>query len=549
MACALCAIPLWAFAGVPTGPADLLRADFDSKTLGQPIGTGAAAAGEPSEILALDTEIVVCASARTLAGSIDKCLEVTNDLSATTARPIRWQLLDNAEITTGIVSISFDFIPSARDQYSLAVRESGGSANSFLTLTLNSVGSFTATDANGLITLNSFSYSAGQLLKIRFDFDLDAGTSQASINGTALFSGRAHGIVGRGVGRLNTGFGSFSAGNLFRLNNVVVQTPQALPVVLDANFNGQPVGQPLAAGGASANQPVLIDSGIAAQIIAAGAGNRALSLSLPTAQMASRTLRWEFLDNIEIVPGIVAIETDVEFASLNSYQFLVREVGGSASSYASLRFTPSGQLSVSDASGSGGIPGASYQAGIRYRLRLTFDQTTGEYSAMLNDTVLFEDRAHGVSTGRGIGAFLMGFSSNATAGAAMIIDDLQVGASAAADIASELAILQQPTAGSVGQALAPTLEIGALNVFDQLVTDGALVTIDAASGPAGGTFSQNAAATETGVARFPNLAANAAGVFQLRARADRSQVESAMPLTVAAQPVNLFRDGFEGNPN
>ncbi len=538
--CAMCALPMLVMAGVPAAPVDLLRADFDSKTIGQVIGTGGAAVGEPFQIVDLDTEIADCATGATP----DRCLDVKNDLSSTSARPVRWQLLNNAEITTGVVSISFDFTPTALDLYNFAVRESGGSSKTFLTLSTSTNGAFTANDANGSITLNSFTYSAGQLLKIRFDFDLDAGTSQAWINGTVLFTGRAHGVVGRGVGRLNTGYSSGSAGNRFRLNNLLVQTPQALPIILDANFNNQPAGQMLAAGGAALNQPKTIDSDISAQVTMAGAGNNALNMSLPTAVQAGRTIRWQFLDNIEVLPGAVAFETDVKFVNLNAYLFLVRESSSSASAYAGLIFAPNGQISVIDASGSEFISGASYQAGVRYRLRLTFDQARGVYSALLNDAVLFADRAHNVSTGRGIGALLMGFGSNATAGAAMLIDDLQVGASAAPDIASELAILQQPSTGTVGQALMPTFEVGAINVFDQAL-DGALVSVEIANGPPGAVLTQNIASTVAGAASFPNLAVSAPGVYQLRARADRAQVTSMMQLTVAAPPNMLFRNGFE----
>ena len=540
MICALCVLPMLVMAGVPAAPVDLLRADFDSKTIGQAIGTGGAALGEPFQIVDLDTDIADCATTAT----VDRCLDVKNDLSSTSARPVRWQLLNNAEVTTGVVSISFDFTPSALDKYVFAVRESGGSAKTFLTLSSLPDGAFTANDANGSITLNSFTYSSGQLLKMRFDFDLDVGVSQASINGTALFTGRVHGVVGRGVGRLNTGYSSGSAGSTFRLNNLVVQTPQALPIILDANFNNQPLAQPLAAGGASLNQPVSIGAGISTQVTMVAAGNNVLNMSLPSALQTARTIRWQFLDNIEVLPGAVAFETDVQFVNLNAYLFLVRETSSNASAYAGLIFAPNGQISVIDASGSEFISGASYQAGVRYRLRLTFDQARGVYSALLNDAVLFADRAHEVTTGRGIGALMMGFNSNATAGAAMLIDDVQVGASAAPDIVSEMAILQQPSTGTVGQALMPTFEVGAINVFDQALS-GALVSVEIATGPPGAVLTQNIASTVAGAASFPNLAVSAPGVYQLRARADRAQVTSMMQLTVAAPPNMLFRNGFE----
>src|SRR5690606_9141817 len=112
------------------------------------------------------------------------------------------------------------------------------------------------------------------------------------------------------------------------------------------------------------------------------------------------------------------------------------------------------------------------------------DQSLGTYSVFLDDTALVVDRPHNVTSPRGIGSLQMGFQSTAMAGASMLIDRLQVGASHAAGIASELAIMEQPAIGTVGQPLMPTLEVGALNVFDELVS-GAVVTIDAATGPPG----------------------------------------------------------------
>jgi hypothetical protein len=284
-------------------------------------------------------------------------------------------------------------------------------------------------------------------------------------------------------------------------------------------------------------------------VTAAGPGNLALTMSLPNAQSSASAIRWSFLDSIEVLPGVVAIEADLQFSNINRYQFLVREVGTSASAYTSIQFASTGQLVVTDGSGTTFIVGVSYQADVRYRLRLTFDQATGLYSAFLNDDVLFIDRAHGVATGRGIGAVLISFPSNATAGASLIVDDLQVGASAAPDIVSELAVLQQPPPGTVGHALAPTLEIGAINVFDELVPDGAMVTIDVANGPAGAVLSQSAAMTVTGMASFPNLSASPAGTYQLRARADRAQITTSLPLTISPRPSSVFSNGFESPTN
>jgi hypothetical protein len=532
----LCLLPMSLVAGVPSEPVDLLRASFDDKPLGQPIGTGGASVGEPINVVRLDTEVTDCQGSR--------CLQVKNDLSDSDSRTIVWQLLDNAEVTTGIVSLRFTFTPSARDRYFFAVRESGSAARAFLSLRLFESGAVTATDSQGSIPLNSFTYAAEQTLDIQFDFDLDAGTSQASINDTVLFSGREHGVTDRGVGRLITGFDSSSGGSLFLIDDVIVLTEEALPLVLDADFDAEPVNQPLPPGNAANHRPVSINPAITADVLSAGAGNNALRLTLPAATGIAATVRWQFLDDIELLEGIVALETSVQFAARDHFSFSVREAATSSASFATVEFLGNGNIRISETGSGFVISPNAYSGGVRYRLRVTFDQVRGTYSVVLNDTPLVVGRPHGSTSGRGIGSLLMGFQSSASAGASMLVDDVQVGANAAAGIASELAILQQPANGRVGQPLAPTLEIGALNVFDQLVS-GAIVSIDFASGPAGAALSQREASTVNGVASFPDLRASQPGDYRLRARADRASVTSAMVLSVQAVPVDIFSDGFE----
>ncbi len=541
----LCALPLSAMAGVPTGPVDLLRADFNDKALGQSIGTGGAEVGEPTQISNLDTYIEDCSTAGSPPDFVDRCLDVKNDLSSTVARTLQWEFLGGNELSSGSVSIHFDFTPSERDLYQFTVRERGSFASSFLTLRASSSGTFAASDANGSIPLANITYAAGESLDIQFDFDMDAGTSQASINGSVLYTGRAHGITSRGVGSFGIGYDSGSAGSTFRLDNLIVSTPEALPIVLDANFDDQPAGQPLGTGGASVHQPVSISPGLVTQVIPTTADGHVLRMFVDGATTTAKTVKWQFLDDIGIVPGVVAFETDIKFSTLDTYWFYVREVGSVTSGYPKIAFGGVGQIVFSDATGSGVVAGTVYQAGVRYRLRLTFDQARGVYSAWLNDTLIIEDRPHGVTAGRGIGSFWMGFAHNASAQASMIIYDLQVGASAAPDIASKLVILQEPTTGTVGEALTPTLEVAALNVFDQAVTNGGMVMVDTTIAPLGAALSHSTAFTNAGLASFPNLSASHVGVYQLRASADRTETSSSVPLIVGASASSLFSNGFE----
>ncbi len=135
------------------GDAIVLDADFDARMPGDVLGVGGAAAGEPVDLSTLDGLILEDTPG-------DNFLRVSNNTGTSNGRSIRWQLLDSAEITSGMVTISFTFTPSALERYGLGVRESGGSSRVFLSLTFSSGGTFSGTDAAGVIPLTNNTFAA-----------------------------------------------------------------------------------------------------------------------------------------------------------------------------------------------------------------------------------------------------------------------------------------------------------------------------------------------------------------------------------------------------
>ncbi len=529
-------VSMLAFAGVPVGPVVQLEADFNNRTPGEVLGAGGAALGEPADLSGLDGEIVESSPG-------ENFLLVTNDLSNTNGRSLRWGLVDNAEITSGVARFAFDFTPAGLERYSLGVRESGGSAFTFLSLAFLTGGTIVASDAAGTISLSSNTYSANVTMHVVMSFDMDAGTSELTVNGNTLFSGRAHGIVGRGVGRLLTGYNSSNTGQSFRLDNIRVTATLPLPLVLNADFDTQTVGQPIGTGGAALGEPHSASSGTTTQIVDVGMGNRILQLNASTG--SAQNLRWEFLDNIEVTSGIVAFDFDVLFGVLDQYQILIREAGGSASAFATLRFFSSGAVSLADAGGSAGVSGVSYAANQRYRVRLIFDMDSATYTAMLGNTVLVEDRPHSVVTGRGIGAITTGFQSSAQFGGPIFIDALQVGVSDARNIPGQIGFLVQPTSGFANLPLSPAVEVGVVNVFDQPVGDGVMVGLEILSGPAGAVLSGAVAPTVAGIARFNGLRVDRPGTYRLSALAGNVVEDSTVNIVVTADTDTLFRNGFD----
>jgi len=405
-----------------------LYANINSKTVGAPIGIGGAALGEPTTLGNLTTVVTQAAPGR-------RFVRVSNDLSSTTARRLRWQLLDNVNVTQGVLTWSIDFTPTARDSYSILVREATTSASSFVTLSFTGAGSFGASDQNGVITVAPLTYAANARLHVVLRMDLDAATSDVLINGEVLYAGRAHGVVGVGVGSLWIGYAANSGGNAFALDNVQAIHEQRHPVVLDADLEDRPLNMPIGVGGAALGEPILADVGLATEVVSDGAGGRVLKYA-STDTATARGLTWQWLSNIEARTGQVVVGLDVRFPQRDQYIFALRESGSNAHDFLSLRTQDDGGLRVFDNNGNLLAQEASYVGGRTYRLRMAFDMDSGTYDVLFDDVVLVAARAHGITNGRGIGRLLTMVSNGAAINMSVNIDNLQVEVSDALELLS-----------------------------------------------------------------------------------------------------------------
>ncbi|MGB0134898.1 hypothetical protein [Dokdonella sp.] len=415
-----------ALATVPTAELTPLSIDFNNKTPGQPLGTGGAALGEPADLEQLDTRIVESSPG-------ENYLQVSTVASPNIARHLHWTLEDDAELSEGLVSVSLDFTPSVRDSYSFGIRERDGAAREFMSLSFNADGRLYALDAAGLIGEFFDVYNGGDTLEIEMLFDMDARTSSLSINGTSLFSARAHGVSDRGIGTVLTGFSSSTSGSLFALDNLLVLASAPLPLVLDTDFNNQPPGQPIGTGGAVDGEPVYFSSTIAQQAYLAGINNVALRL-WSTARSPIALARWEFLNNLEIRTGTVAIHLDVRLDSSQWYEINVNGPPNASTRFSSIRFTPDRRLlgrsnvEIVDSRGYARIVG-TFRPRVFQHLQILFDMDRGTYTVKLDGAVLVDGWRHGVRNGSGISSLQTGFQKQGVIGRPMDIDNLQVGAS------------------------------------------------------------------------------------------------------------------------
>ncbi len=154
---------------------EILNADFDDKTVGDPIGIGGAAVNEPYSMNDGTDAIVIEPSPGT------RVLDVSTDVD-TSSRYVRWQFLENLEVYSGLVIMDFDLQLEALGGYRVSVRESGLLSKNFLNLQFNSSGTMEMDDASGIQPLYGVTYDAGRVYQYRIIFDMDSGTSSAMVS-------------------------------------------------------------------------------------------------------------------------------------------------------------------------------------------------------------------------------------------------------------------------------------------------------------------------------------------------------------------------------
>ena len=415
-----------AIAAGPIGELTPLAVDFNDKIPGQKLGTGGAAFAEPIDLDGLYTLIVE-------AGPGENFLQVQKKPGPNYLQALSWEFENSAELREGLISISMDFTASAMDRYTLDVREQGGGTKNFVSLTFASNGDLVVNDAAGYIGAYSNVYNTGDTLRIELLFDMDARTSSLAINGNTLFAARAHGINGRGVGKLMIGYDSITNGSAFALDNLLVLANVPLPLVLDADFNNKKPDRPIKSGGAVVGEPAYFASTNDQRVISIATNDLALQLWNPRRDFAQFAL-WELWKGMEVDSGIIVIEMDVRFQASQSYEISVNGPPNTGTLFTSIRFSPDrfhptqGNIDIIDSRGHTKSLG-SFQTNVFQRLRIAFDMDAGTYTVKLDGNALVTNRPHDVASGVGIASLQTGFQHGLLPGIPLDIDNLQVGVS------------------------------------------------------------------------------------------------------------------------
>ncbi len=193
---------------------------------------------------------------------------------------------------------------------------------------------------------------------------------------------------------------------LFALITVCLVQPAAADILLDCDFEDQPIDQPIGTDGAAAHQPVDI-GGMPAMVRISPTGGSALEI-LDYLDYGTDVVRFEFLDTTEVTTGILTLSAVLYFVDYEDYVVYVREPLHSASSFLDLRFEESGTVSQGDADDVGLDPVGTYTTGEDLLLEIVFDMIAGTCAVSLDGALIVPAETHGVG-GVGVGSILFGF--------------------------------------------------------------------------------------------------------------------------------------------
>ncbi|MCP4899409.1 MAG: hypothetical protein GY906_20790, partial [bacterium] len=169
----------------------VLEADFNDKTVDAAIGVGGAALGEPIRV---DSPVIATVRSGPFASP---SLELSDNTDGH-AGGVRFEFLDQQEISSGTVTLSAELWFPAFENFKVLVRESGTSECNMLSLGFYESGTAQARDGDSR-GIHSH-YFTGRAYPIQVDFDLDAGTYDLYLDGGLITSDETYGESGCGIG-------------------------------------------------------------------------------------------------------------------------------------------------------------------------------------------------------------------------------------------------------------------------------------------------------------------------------------------------------------
>lgn len=187
--------------------------------------------------------------------------------------------------------------------------------------------------------------------------------------------------------------------------------------ILEADFENQPVDQPITPGGPENGQPVVVDPFITAIVRDEPMGSNCLELHDNDTYSAGYA-GFEFLEQTEATGGKLTITADLWFDEPNSYSIYVREHGGAAYSFADLFFNPNGVAYCAGQS-------FEYSCGQVIHIQFSFDIDAGTMTLFVDGEYVVDHVPYGISE-RGIGGVYFGCTHDADLDGTLYVDNVAV---------------------------------------------------------------------------------------------------------------------------
>ncbi len=432
-----------------------LNAEFDGKTVGQPLGRGGAEIGEPTTGLH-DTptdEIVNVAPGNNAVRVED------SDNFAGSADFLYFTFADSRQLDSGRLTLTFEITPEIQDVYELQILGTG--VDNYFGLEFDQAGFLYWRDDDDP-AVNFDTYTVGTTYAVELIYDLDDYTYTFNLNGVNILTDESSGfatgaIEGMAIGN---GFDGNNTGSCLIDNVRAVYRPGEANVLLSANFSAKPLG-PIGTGGASEHEPVDVDPGAIATVENANPILSGKYLQIVDDEpLNSATVEFQLRDAVEVTTGSVCVSFVVSVDNVEPFFIHFYEQGGASSTFMQVEFNNLGEILLKDElSQPNGLVVGTYSVDTPLRMTFNFEMDYGLTSAWIDGNQVLTNRAHGI-VGDGLGSIYFGHTADGNTTGIMKLDGLTVYHSGSAT----------PAPPATPQVLASVLHPASPNPFNPTTT-------------------------------------------------------------------------------
>lgn len=198
-------------------------------------------------------------------------------------------------------------------------------------------------------------------------------------------------------------------------------------ILLLAEFDEQPLDEPIGTGGAALGQPVSVPWRLSAIVRDMPAASPNLEITWASPATSVNTVRFRWLDAVEVATGMASITLELQPGPPSRYTVDLRESTGSTASFGGLLLASSRWVYSTDANGLTALDSLRWSSDTPMKVTWEYDLDAGTYDLYIDGEQYLDDRPHGVvDDDRGLGSISIGFSSNSAPDARIHVDNIHV---------------------------------------------------------------------------------------------------------------------------